>query len=283
MRDIAYYNGVIGPIDEVKAPITDRGLYFGDGVYEAAIVRNGRIFALGDHLDRFFRSLSMLEITPPMSREELSAVFYDLASRVDGGSDYTLYWQTTRGIAHRAHVFPQGVPSTLMAFIEPSGLDRTDKPVRLLTCEDTRFFHCNIKTLNLVPNVMAAQRAKQAGCQEVVFHRGDRVTEGSHAAIAMLRDGAFCVPPADELVLPSITRQHCLNLCQSLGIPTMVAPFTLGELLAADEILVLSTGAHCVSACEIDGKPVGGKAADLLQRLQQAYKDLFESEVGKRD
>lgn len=280
MKDIAYYNGDIGPIDEIKAPITDRGLYFGDGVYDAAMVRNHKIFALSDHLDRFFNSLRLLEITAPMTRDALAALFSGLCAQIDSNGDHVLYWQATRGAAHRGHAFPKDAKPCLMAFIEPCGLDRTDEAVSLLSVEDTRFLHCNIKTLNLIPNVMASQRAHEAGCAEVVFHRAGRVTEGAHSGLALLRDGAFCTPPLDELILPSITRLHCLQLCESLGIPTRVAPFTLDELRDADEVLVLSTGAHCVPACRLDSAPIGGKAPALLARLQRAYQEKFEAEVG---
>ena len=122
---------------------------------------------------------------------------------------------------------------------------------------------------------MAMQRAVEAGCDEVVFHRGDRVTEGAHSSLAIIRDGVFCTPPADELILPSITRKHFLDLCDKLGIPSRVAPFTVDELLTADEIMVLSTGSHCICVCEVDGKPVGGKASELLEHLQQAYQQEF--------
>ena len=217
MKDIAYYNGKIGRIDEVQAPITDRGLYFGDGVYDAAMVRNRKIFALDDHLDRFYNSLRLLRIEPPMERSELAATLNDLVSRLDSDAPHMLYWQSTRAAAHRKHAFPAGAKATLMAFAEACPLDRHDHPYKLITVEDTRFLHCNIKTLNLIPNCMAMQRAVEAGCDEVVFHRGDRVTEGAHSSLAIIRDGVFCTPPADELILPSITRKHFLDLCDKLG------------------------------------------------------------------
>ena len=281
MHDIAYYNGQIGRIDEVTAPITDRGLYFGDGVYDAAMVRNKKIFALDDHLDRFYSSLALLRIAPPMEREALAAVLNDLVSRLDSDAPHMLYWQSTRAAAHRMHAFPKDAKATLMAFSEPCGLDRQDRPYKLITVEDTRFLHCNIKTLNLIPNCMAMQQAVEVGCDEVVFHRGDRVTEGAHSGLAMLKDGAFCTPPADNLILPSITRKHFLTLCEQLDVPTRIAPFTVAELMDADEIMILSTGSHCISVSHVDGKPVGGRDAALLDRLQSAYQAWFDRETSR--
>lgn len=281
MRDIAYYNGIIGRIDEIKAPITDRGFYFGDGVYDAAMVRNKKIFALDDHLDRFYNSLKLLRIDPPMERGELAAVLNDLVGRLDTDAPHMLYWQSTRAVAHRKHAFPTGGKASLMAFAEPCALDKQNQPYQLITVEDTRFLHCNIKTLNLIPNCMAMQRAVEAGCDEVVFHRGDRVTEGAHSSLAILKDGVFCTPPADELILPSITRKHFLELCDKLGVPTRIAPFTVDELLGADEIMILSTGSHCLAVSHVDGKPVGGKDAALLGKLQKAYQDWFMQDTDK--
>ena len=257
MRDIAYYNGKIGRIDEVQAPITDRGFYFGDGVYDAAMVNNKKIFELEDHLDRFYNSLKLLRIEPPMQRDELTKTLNELVSQLDSDAPHMLYWQSTRAVAHRMHAFPKGGKASLMAFSEPCGLDRQDHPYKLISVEDTRFLHCNIKTLNLIPNCMAMQQAVEAGCDEVVFHRGDRVTEGAHSGL------------------------HFLTLCDKLGVPTRIAPFTVDELKNADEVMILSTGTHCVGACELDGKPLGGKDPALLDKLQKAYQQWFDEETAK--
>ena len=275
MKYVGYYNGEIGPLEEMKIPMLDRAVYFGDGCYDATTFANNNIFAADDHLDRFYNSCKLLEIPFEMSREELRAELQKCidANEIDHGM---LYWQCSRGTTYRGHQFPPAsVKPNLMIFTVPCDLIPFDKTFRLISMEDTRFLHCNIKTLNLIPNCMAMQRAVEAGCDEVVFHRGDRVTEGAHSSLAIIRDGVFCTPPADELILPSITRKHFLELCGSLGIPSRVAPFTVDELLTADEVMILSTGSHCIAVCEVDGKPVGGKAPALLDRLQQAYQQEF--------
>lgn len=275
MKYVGYYNGEIGPLEEMKIPMLDRAVYFGDGCYDATTFANNNIFAADDHLDRFYNSCKLLEIPFEMSREELRAELQKCidANEINHGM---LYWQCSRGTTYRGHQFPPAtVKPNLMIFTVPCDLIPFDKTFRLISMEDTRFLHCNIKTLNLIPNCMAMQRAVEAGCDEVVFHRGDRVTEGAHSSLAIIRDGVFCTPPADELILPSITRKHFLELCGSLGIPSRVAPFTVDELLTADEIMILSTGSHCIAVCEVDGKPVGGKAPALLSRMQQAYQQEF--------
>lgn len=282
MKDIAYYNGKIGRIDEVQAPITDRGFYFGDGVYDAAMVRNKKIFALDDHLDRFYNSLSLLRIEPPMERSELAATLNDLVSRLDSDAPHMLYWQSTRAAAHRKHAFPAGAKATLMAFAEACPLDRHDHPYKLITVEDTRFLHCNIKTLNLIPSVIAYQRCIEQGCQETVFHRGERVTECAHSNILIIKDGVLCTPPRDNLILPGITLKHLLMLAEKNGIPTSEAPFTMQELTDADEIIVSSSGGLCIQAVELDGKPIGGKDPKTLKTLQDAYAEFYAEDTKVR-
>ena len=273
MENLGYYNGKFGPLNEMSIPMNDRVHWFGDGVYDAGPARNYKIFAIDEHIDRFFNSAELLEIEMPCTKQELKNLLNKLVKKVDTGSQF-VYYQVTRGTGIRDHAFTEG-PGNLWVMLKPATISDGIEPIKLITEPDTRFFHCNIKTLNLIPNCMAMQQAVEAGCDEVVFHRGDRVTEGAHSSLAIIRDGVFCTPPADELILPSITRKHFLDLCDKLGIPSRVAPFTVDELLTADEIMILSTGSHCIRVCEVDGKPVGGKASELLEHLQQAYQQEF--------
>ena len=151
-------------------------------------------------------------------------------------------------------------------------------PLRLITVEDTRFFHCNIKTLNLIPSVLASEKAKQAGCQEAVFYRpGGRVTECAHSNIHIIKDGILRTAPADNLILPGVARAHLIRMCKKLEIPVNETAFTLTDLFDADEVLVSSSSNFCLHADTIDGKPVGGKAPELLERLRKALVDEFYS------
>lgn len=273
MKTLGYYNGKYGELDEMSIPMNDRVCWFGDGVYDAGPARNGKIFAIDEHIDRFFNSAGLLDIVMPVTKPELKQLLQEMVDKMDD-TELFVYYQVTRGTGIRNHAYTEGA-GNLWIMIIPQVIGDCKEPIKLITQPDTRFLHCNIKTLNLIPNCMAMQRAVEAGCDEVVFHRGDRVTEGAHSSLAIIRDGVFCTPPADELILPSITRKHFLDLCDKLGIPSRVAPFTVDELLTADEIMILSTGSHCIRVCEVDGKPVGGKASELLEHLQQAYQQEF--------
>jgi D-alanine transaminase len=265
----------------MKVPMSDRVCFFGDGVYDAALSHNGVIFALSEHIDRFFRSAGLLEMTVPMSKEELAGLLNELNAKVDGPTKF-VYWQLSRGTALREHAFAADLRSNLWVTVTPATLQDRFDPITLITLEDTRFFHCNIKTLNLIPNVLAAEKARRAGAAEAVFHRGDRVTECAHSNVHIIKDGVFQTPPADNLILGGITRIHLLAMCKKLGIPTKEEPFTLEELFNADEIMVSACTRFCLSASHIDGKPVGGKAPGLLKKLQDGMLGEFYEAVGKR-
>ena len=269
MKDLGYYNGKTGRIDEILIPMNDRVCWFGDGVYDAGPCRNYRIFAADEHIDRFFRSAAFMNITMPLSKEELRELLEELVRKLDTGNLF-VYYQVTRGTAMRSHDY-EPAPGNLWVMIRPAEQGDFSRPVRLITTEDTRYFHCNIKTLNLIPNVLASQKAKLAGCDEAVFIRpGGRVTDCAHSNVQILMDGALVTPPADELILPGIGRAHLIRICGKLGIPVREEAFTADDLFAAEEVCVTSSSRLVSFANEIDGKPVGGKQPGLKQLILDA-------------
>ncbi|MCI8302990.1 MAG: D-amino acid aminotransferase [Lawsonibacter sp.] len=280
-ESVGYYNGVMGPLEEMQVPMGDRALYFGDGIYEATCVSNRIPFALEDHLDRMYNSLRLLEIPFHMEREQVKA---ELQKVVDAAADcpiHFLYWQITRGNGPRNHVFPEGVEPSLMIFVKPHTMKPMEIPYRLISMEDNRFNLCNIKTLNLIPSVLANQRAAEHGCDEAVLHRGSRVTECAHSNISILKDGVLRTAPTDELILPGITRKHLLALAREHGIPTLEEPFSMVELMNADEVIVTSSSALCMKVESIDNIPVGGRDPQRLSLLQRAYLEKFQRETSK--
>lgn len=145
----------------------------------------------------------------------------------------------------------------------------------IFALEDTRFLHCNIKTLNLIPSVIANQKAKEAGCQEVIFHRGDRVTEMAHSNVSFLIDGTLVYHPFDNKVLPGIAIKHLIKTAEKLGVPTRAEEITVTEAMNADELIITSSGTLCNRITEVDKIPVGGKADELFHKLQDAAWDEF--------
>ena len=279
MKNLGYYNGKIGEIEEMTVPMGDRVCFFGDGVYDATYSRNYRIFALQEHIDRFFNSASLLDIEIPMTKQELSDLLCETVSKVDTGENF-VYWQATRGTGIRNHVFPtDGSKANIWITVTPKSIVDTYKKVKLITMEDTRFLHCNIKTLNLLPAVMASEKAKQAGCDEVVFHRNGRVTECAHSNVHIIKNGVFITAPTDNLILPGIARRHLIKACGELGIPVEEREYFLAELLDADEILISSAGSLGLAAKELDGKEIGGKAPDLLKAIQDKVQEEFIRET----
>lgn len=273
MKTLGYYNGQIGELDKMTVPMLDRGAYFGDGVYDATMCAGYHINNLEEHLDRFYRSASLLEITVPCTKDALRTLLCELVHKLDD-PDQFVYWQVTRGTAPRGHAFPD-CPANLWVMLTPEKPVPLTQEYRLISVPDTRFLHCNIKTLNLIPSVMAYQQAVSQGCDEAVFHRDGIVTECAHSNIHILKDGVFYTHPADCYILPGIARAHLIGMCGKLGIPVIEQPFSLDTLREADEIIVSSSGDFCMRACELDGKPIGRKAPALLKKLQDAIWQEF--------
>ena len=279
MKTLGYYNGKFGEIEEMTIPMNDRVCYFGDGVYDATSSRNYKIFALDEHIDRIYNSAALLRIEIAQTKQEMKDILNEMVSKMDTGNNF-VYWQVTRGTGPRNHIFLEdGSKANLWITITPKEVIDVYKKVQLITLEDTRFLHCNIKTLNLIPSVMASQKAKEAGCDEAVLHRGERVTECAHSNVHILKDGVFVTAPTDHLILPGIARVHLIKACKKLGIAVDETPFTLEEMMNADEVIVSSSSTFCRAANEIDKKPVGGKAPELLKALQDEVMREFYAET----
>ena len=279
MQDLGYYNGRYAPISEMTVPMNDRSSWFGDGVYDATYSHNHKIYMLDAHIDRFFSSAAQLDIVIPHTKAELAELLSELVRKVDS-PDQFVYWQVTRGDEgkNRNHNYSYPlVPGNLWVTLTPRPVQNTYDRVKVITLPDTRFLHCNIKTLNLIPSVMASHKATAAGAYESILHRDGRVTECAHSNVSIIKDGVFRTAPTDNLILPGIARANLIRFCGDLGIPVDETPFTLDELMDADEIIVSSSGSFCIAVDEIDGKPVGGKAPALLRSIQDAAVRDFEA------
>ena len=281
MKNIAYYNGKTGPIEEMMVPMNDRACYFGDGVYDATMAVNHVPMHFDDHIDRIYNSARLIDIEIPMPKEEMKQILQGLIDQVEGDSLF-VYWQVTRGVGMRNHPYSGAATGpSLWAWVRPNGMRDVYGAYRCITMEDTRFLHCNIKTINLLPAVIANQRAAEAGCDETIFHRGDRVTECSHSNVHILKDGVLHTAPCDNLILPGIARKHILEICGEQGIPVVEAPFTVDELMAADEVFFSSSSAVTCRVREIDGKPVGMRDEATFAKIRDGYQRKIKEECGK--
>ena len=153
MQNLGYYNGNIGTLDELTVPFNDRVNYFGDGVYEATFTRNHKVFALEEHIDRFYRSAAMVDIKIPMEKAEMAALIRDLVNRVDD-PEQQVYFQITRGTQPRNHTYPEDMVGNFWVVLKPMAIKNIGMEVKAILREDIRFHQCHIKTLNLLPAVM---------------------------------------------------------------------------------------------------------------------------------
>lgn len=280
MKELAYYDGRIGAPEELMVPFQDRVHFFGDGVYDATVGGNHKVYLLEDHLDRFYSSAKALDIKIPMDKKELGELLTKLLSMVEGDTHF-VYWQVTRGTAPRDHAYDEAMLGKLWVMIRPNRLKDPDVPIRLITMEDTRFLYCNIKTLNLLPSVLASQEALKAGAMETVLHRGDMVTECAHSNVSILKNGTFFSHPNDNLILRGIAKTHMIQACYRLGIQVLERAFTMEELMEADEVIVTSSSNFCLHADVIDGKPVGGKDPVTLKKIQDAVLEEYLEYTGR--
>lgn len=281
MGNLAYYNGEIKPLEKLTIPATDRALFFGDGVYEVVYAINQKPFALDEHMERFFKSCELLNINSSMSKLELKNLILNLIAQ-QKNTYQKIYWQMSRGSAIRQHDFDPDLKPNLLIIITNEKIKNMRKvKFDLISIEDTRFLHCNIKTLNLLPSVMASQKAKVANADEAVLHRGELVTECAHSNISIIKNGTLQTAPANNLILPGVTRKHLIEICNDLNVPVVEKPFTLQELFDCDEAIVSSSGCLFIEAKSLDGRQIGGKNQKLLHELQKAYEEKILKSCGE--
>lgn len=278
MKTLGYYNGAIDELDRISVPMLDRACYFGDGVYDVTYSRNYHIYALDEHIDRFFTSARLIRIEPSFTKQELRELLISLVSKMDSG-DLWVYFQISRSTDLRTHAFPADPKPNLWVMLKEGRIRDTYTPMRCITMEDTRFAHCNVKSLNLLPNVLATQAAEEAGVDETVLLRGDTVTECAHSNLSILKDGILITHPANERIYAGTGRAHLIHQCKQFGIPVEERLYTLAELKGADEALVTSASALCVPMIELDGAPIGGKAPQTVRRLQDALLKSYIKET----
>lgn len=266
MNGYAYYDGVFGKREEIRVPLSDRALFFGDAVYEAAIGTDKGIFLLEKHLERFYNNINKLRIPFTLDREELSRVLTECVRR-SGFPEYFLYFQCSRSSQERRHSYLAAEGFHFLVTVDYFTNSPPRRDLRLISAEDIRYRLCDIKTVNLLPAVLASGEAELAKCDETVFYRGEWVTECAHSNIAILKDGKIYTHPTDCFILPGISRWQLGDTCQRLSIPFIEERFTLSDCFSADEIFVTSTSRLSATASELDGINVGGRGGMLTDEI----------------
>lgn len=277
-------NGEIISRQQASIDVEDRGYQFGDGVYEVIRVYNGKMFTAKEHLERLEASAEKIGINLGWTLKELDELFAALIEK-NNLETGIVYMQVTRGVSPRNHAYPPaGTAQTLVAYTRDMPRPEANfvSGVKTILTDDIRWLRCDIKSLNLLGNIMAKQKAAEAGCYEAILHRDETVTEGSSSNIAIVKDSSVVTHPANNFILNGITRQVVAKLCEANGIPFIEKEFTLAELESADEVIVLSTISEVTPIVELDGKPVAdGKPGPLTRKLQKLFDEEIERQCGK--
>ncbi len=277
MQNIAWIDGIYSDLSEAKVSIEDRGYLLGDGVYEVIRVYNGQPFYLDAHLQRLHRSAEAIRINLPLSIEQVKKTVLELVEKSSCSEGY-IYMQLTRGSASRDHLFPADTaPSLVMYVRELKPIPEIDavKPQMAITLPDERWLNCYIKSTNLLPNLLARQKAAEAGAVEALLYRqGGIVTEGTRSNVFAVVDGKVRTHPATNLILAGITRGIVIDIIQELSIPFLEKPFNLQELETAEEVWVTSTTMEVNPIKAVDNKLLKSPApGPVCKQLMEAFRN----------
>lgn len=243
MSEWIWMNGETVPMADARIGVEDRGFQFADGVYEVVKLYRGRPFTLGAHLQRLERSAQGIDLALPIDRAALASEISKFATR-SGVHDGMVYLQLTRGVAPRNHLFPAQPKPTLLFYVRPipaPQLPGEGEGIRLLAVEDDRWRRCWIKSIALLPNVLAKNKAIAAGGDEAVFIENGIVTECSATNIFAVIGGKLVTHPVGSKVLPGITRALLLDCAAALGITVDERGFVEEEAIRASELFITST------------------------------------------
>lgn len=274
---LVYLNGSYLSRDEATISVEDRGFLFADGAYEVIRIVRGRPHLLQEHLDRMAAGLAALRIDFD-DVDGLTEVAHRLVEENQLHDDATLYIQVTRGSAPRKHAFPApGTPPTVFALARPytpHPESHYEAGVPVITVPDIRWTRCDIKSIALLPNVLANQQARDAGAHEALLVRDGVVLEGSQSNLFAVRDGTLITYPTCNYILAGITRALVLEIADQLGIPSREAPIYLDQLGTMDELFLTGTTTEVMPISSVDGRPVGeGSPGPITRRLLAAYRE----------
>jgi D-alanine transaminase len=283
-KDIVYVNGAFVPRTEARVSVEDRGFVFGDGVYEVLRIINGRPFAARFHNERLRRSLEGIRISlpgtdSPESLTEIGRQLLEENGLLQGQA--TMYMQVTRGATTRAHNFPPpDVKPTVyisVASFTPYS-DLAQNGASAITHPDLRWGRCDLKTLNLLPNVLASQAAKEQGTFEAMLIRDGVVTEGTKTNFFGVLDGTLRTHPCDDHILPGITRSILSELARELNVDLDETPIRAIEIPLLSELFLSGTTTDVMPVVALDNKPVGnGKPGEVTRKLQRVLAESLAS------
>ena len=281
---LADLNGKRMPLDEVMVPALDRGFLFGDAVYEVIRVYQGLPWLMDDHLRRLAYSLESVRIRG-VDLERLHRRAQELIA-AGPFREATVYIQVTRGIAPRHHSFPAAATPLELVYVKEfadSYAEARRSGAAVITRPDIRWGRCDIKSTNLLANVLAAQEAKEAGCLEALLYLPDgTLTEGTHTSFFGVLDGTVLTAPNSNDILPGITRSLILRLSARAGIPVREEVLRRDHLGRVSELFLTGTTTEVMPVVRVDGRPIAdGRPGAVTRRLQEAYQEAVREFVGE--
>ncbi|CDQ21164.1 D-alanine transaminase [Halobacillus karajensis] len=276
---MAIYNHILTENDFVeqntlKYPFEERGLQFGDGIYEVIRVYKGNYYLIDEHVERLYRSAAAVKIAVPYRKEDLYQRLDELLKKNDVDGDASVYLQITRGSAPRDHAFPYQTNANLYAYVKDLSrpLEFLREGVTAITQEDVRWDWCYIKSLNLLPNVLAKQAAKESGSYEAILHKNGEVTECSSSNVYFVRDGKVYTHPAKKNILHGCVRMRVEAFCKEENIEFIEEAFRIEDLPNAEELFLSSSTSEVMPLLKVDGQKIGdGRPGPITRKLQQCY------------
>lgn len=265
--------------DNLKFPYEERGLQFGDGVYEVIRIYEGKPYLFNEHIDRLYRSLEAIKINIKQSKDELKILLTELIERNHMNQDGFIYLQITRGSAKRIHTFPDDTTPNIYAYLrdQPRNLKDLENGVHAITLPDERWQNCYIKSLNLLPNILAKQTAAEENCYEAILHIDGLVTECGSSNIFLVKDGKIFTHPATKRILHGCVRMAVQRFSKELHIPFIEEAFTLNDIHGADELFLTSSMSEVLPVVQVDNRFIAdGKPGIISRKLQKAYEKDIE-------
>jgi len=283
MPRVVYVNGRYTNYHSAHVHVEDRGFQYSDGVYEVIAVRRGELVDLEPHLRRLERSMSEIRMGPTMSNEGLEIICRELIRR-NKVSHGVAYLQITRGVSRRQHAFPPGgVKPTYVGLAwsisRKEQENKSEHGLSVVTCPDLRWARRDIKSVSLLPNVLAKQIAADQGGDEAWLVQPDgTVNEGSQSNAWIVEgNGTLVTPPPSPDILNGITRQRVISLAKDLGYSVVERHFSVEDAKKSREVFITSTGSEVTSVVKIDGVPIGnGMPGSIAHELRIAYRNVTE-------
>ena len=274
MPNFAYINKKFVNFKNAKIHIEDRGLQFADSVYEVIAILNNNLIDLDFHLKRLRYSLNELNIKYKFNKKELTKIFLNLLKR-NKTSNGIIYLQITRGVQFREHKYEKKISPTIIIYSRDKKFNipgKNFKGVATITHEDMRWKRRDIKTVNLLPNIIAANKAKKMKAYEAILLQNGKVTEGTSSNIWIIKKNNLITHPANTDILKGVTRTSILNIIKKTSLKLVEKSFSLRQLLEADEVFLTSSGSFITPILKIDKKKINnGKIGNITLKLAEMY------------